>query len=137
VLTGIRGREGLQVDAIGIMCAQVLSSGGLGPSVLQGTLTGGGGGTVKELSCAAGSVVTEFYVNYGAILNSVRVSCRPWNASKRQFESPLVFIGEIGALHLMDLNIHLACGAKTQPAAGIRGRSGSLVDSIGLICDEP
>jgi hypothetical protein len=137
VLTGLRGREGLQIDAIGVMCAPVLSDGTLGPSSATGTLTGGTGGQFKEVRCANGSVVSHLSVNYGTILNDVMIDCKVWNASTRQFGGTSVYIGEFGATRTQDHYISLSCDAKTQPAAGIRGRSGILVDAIGLICDEP
>lgn len=137
VLTGIRGREGMQIDAIGILCAPVLSSGQLGPTSTQGTLAGGSGGQFKELRCASGAVVVRLEVNYGTILNQIVVGCRPWNASTRKFEGATESVFEIGSLRLQDPWLLLTCEAKTQPGAGIRGRSGLLVDAIGLICDEP
>jgi hypothetical protein len=138
VLTGLRGRDGAQVDAIGVFCAPVLANGTLGPSSATGTLTGGGGGQSIEARCASGSVVSSLWVNYGVILNSIHVVCKAWTASTRQFGgAALDAAGIIGAVRLQDHDITLTCDAKTQPAAGIRGRSGWLVDAIGLICDEP
>jgi hypothetical protein len=60
VLTGLRGREGLQIDAVAIMCAPVLSNGTLGPTSAVGTLAGGGGGTFKEVRCALVLLSTTF-----------------------------------------------------------------------------
>lgn len=138
VLTGLRGRDGEQIDAIGLFCAPVLANGTLGPSSATGTLAGGGGGQSIEARCASGSVVSSLSVNYGIILNSILVVCKAWTASTRQFGGTgTTAAGVIGALRLQDHDIALTCDAKTQPAAGIRGRSGWLVDAIGLICDEP
>lgn len=138
VLTGLRGRDGQQVDAIGLFCAPVLANGTLGPSSATGTLTGGGGGQSIEARCASGSVVSSLWVNYGVILNSIHVVCKAWTASTRQFGGTAMdAAGLIGALRLQDHDITLTCDAKTQPGAGIRGRSGWLVDAIGLLCDEP
>jgi hypothetical protein len=137
VLTGLRGREGLQVDAIGVICAPVLSDGTLGPSSAIGTLTGGTGGQFKEARCANGSVISSLSVNYGTILNDVMVFCKVWNASTRQFGGSSAVAGELGTTRTQDHDISLACDARAQPGAGIRGRSGILVDAIGLICDEP
>jgi len=83
-------------------------------------------------------VVSGLSVNYGIILNNVMVLCKVWTASTRQFGgSSTVPSAGIGAIRLQDQDIALTCSARTQPGAGIRGRSGWLVDAIGLICDEP
>lgn len=135
VISGIRFRAGLQLDAIGLMCRPVNADGSLGAQTTVGTLVGGSGGESDTRSCPSGSVVVGAIINHGAWVDGVRLSCRPWNASTRSYAANgtvLAIAGRIGA----NLNIEL-CEVSTQPAVGIRGRSASLVDAIGFVCNEP
>lgn len=115
----------------------MLADGTLGPTSAVGTLAGGTGGTFKEAKCASGSVVYNLGVNYGTVANQVLVRCKTWNPSARTFGGTGAFSGELGAQRAQDPNISLTCSSNTQPGAGIRGRSGWIVDAIGLTCDEP
>jgi hypothetical protein len=137
VLTGLRGREGLQVDAVGILCAPVLKTGALGATRAIGDLIGGPGGTLKEFKCPTGTVVSALLMNHGALLNQVVVQCRHWNAVTRKFLGESRPAGELGAARLRDRVVTLGCDADTQPGAGIRGRSAVIIDAMGLVCDEP
>ena len=137
VLTGLRGREGLQVDAVGILCAPVLKNGALGATSVVGDLIGGIGGTLKEFKCPTGTVVSAFQMNYGMILNQVYVQCRHWNSVARKLVGGSTPAGELGNARLRDRLATLGCDADTQPVTGIHGRSAVIIDAIGLVCDEP
>lgn len=139
VLTGLRGRDGLVIDAIGILCAPVAASGDLGSTSAVGTLAGGGTGTYREIRCAWHSpVVAEIRVIFGTVVHQVWIYCRAWNRALRRFSGENVGGGMLGSKIIPDqAEILLSCAANTQPGAGIRGRSGLVVDAIGLICDEP
>jgi hypothetical protein len=138
VLTGLRGREGLQVDAVGILCAPVLKNGALGATSVVGDLIGGTGGTFKEFKCPTGTVVSAFSINYGMVLNQVYVQCRHWNSVARKLVGGSTPAGELGNAKLRDRLVTLGCDADTQPASGIRGRSATvIIDAMGLVCDEP
>jgi hypothetical protein len=105
------------------------------------SVAGGSGGTTFSRDCGAGhatgSVVSGLSVNYGTILNDVFVECKHWDAATRKFSGQVSFAGELGAIRTQEENIGLSCSASTQPGSGIRGRSGVLVNAIGLVCDEP
>lgn len=137
VLTGMRFRGGMFVDAIGIMCRPVLANGTLGPESTSGTLVGGSGGTSGSASCATGTVVTGASIYYGSIVDQVFLKCKTWNASSRSFSGVEITARPSAGSHTMSRGNQENCEAPTQPVNGIRGRANSLVDALGFICDEP
>ena len=139
VLTGFTYRDGLAVDAIGLLCRPVSANGSLGSESTVGTLAGGGGGTSGSWSCPSDQVITQVRIAYGTYVNEVLAWCQKWNASTRSFSGtktiPLSGAGSyptLGGTSRVE-----ECEAATQPAVGIRGRAHSLVDALGFICDEP
>jgi hypothetical protein len=137
VMTGLRGRSGAYVDAVGLLCAPVRSDGTLGSTSAVGELAGGGGGTFAELRCASGQVVSNIAIGYGSVVDHLAVYCRLWNAAARRFEGDFAVVGNLGVYRTGSQHVAATCSARVQPGAGIRGRRGMLVDAIGLICDEP
>jgi hypothetical protein len=138
VLTGLRFRGGLLVDAVGILCRPVLADGTLGPESNVGTLAGGGGGTAGTSSCGAGRVVSRAHIAYGTYVNFIDPYCQDWNAGTRRFGGTAYWSGvRVGSEMGGGTFTNEACEALTQPANGIQGRAHSLVDAIGLICNEP
>ena len=137
VLTGLRYRAGLLVDALGLLCRPVSSSRTLGPESTVGTLVGGGGGSSGSVSCASGTVVTGALIYHGSLVNGVQLTCRVWGAASRQFVVPSASVlGRFGG-GAPATPTGEACEATTQPASGFRGRAGLVVDAIGFVCDEP
>ena len=139
VLTGIRARVGLAIDAIGLKCRPVQANGSLGGETDVGSLAGGTGGTGTSGSCAQGSVIAQQDAT-GAILTIgyLRLTCFGWSASARTFGSQTGTINVITPAGYPLSNIGSdKCSRSTQPARAIRGRSGSLVDAFGLVCNEP
>lgn len=136
VLTGLRFRAGLFLDAVGLLCRPVNASGTLGPETTVGTLAGGGGGDSGSRSCKSGTVLTRVGIYVGSYVNTIFLSCRTWNATTRKVEGP-----HQGASALSGRNVgteHVEqCEASTQPMKSIRGRAAGLVDAIGFTCDEP
>lgn len=138
VLSGLRSRSGLVLDAVGIYCSAVRTDGTLSAPVAVGTLAGGSGGTPGGGACN-GVIAGQqgvFQVGMGiAILAGV---CYRWSPAARAFTGSgidykwLVSAGVFTAALRLD-----ACTEGTQPAVGIRGRAGSIVDSFGLKCNEP
>lgn len=137
VLTGLRYRAGLVVDAVGLLCRPVNTDGTLGSETTVGTLVGGGAGTSATTSCGSGRVATGAVIRHGSFVDRVALICLLWKASSRSFgggageEYASAGTG-IGAAKSTE-----RCEASTQPANGMRGRAHSLVDAIGFICDEP
>jgi hypothetical protein len=136
VLTGLRFRDGILVDAIGILCRPVLANGTLGPESTVGTLVGGAGGRSGSLSCPTGTVGSSAFIVHATFIDRVALRCKIWNASSRSLSGPERVTGAAGPPTSKPANDE-ACEAPTQPIVGIRGRANSLVDALGFICDEP
>jgi hypothetical protein len=115
----------------------VSSTGALGPESVVGLLAGGGGGTSTSFSCPSGSVVTGWKVRYGTYVDNIVIHCRQWKAATRSFDGPTVVVGTLGPTGDSGRSATSACESPKQPASGIRGRASSLVDAVGLDCDEP
>jgi hypothetical protein len=138
VLTGLRYREGLYVDALGLLCRPVSASGALGSQTTVGTLAGGGGGTSGTASCYAGYVVAGAEIWFGAWVDRVRLRCRRWDGGTRRFKSnDGQFTNIIGSPNTVARMTPTNCEDTSQPASGIRGRAHSLIDALGFVCDEP
>ena len=136
VLSGLRSRGGVLLDAVGLLCKPILANGSLGPETTVGTLAGGGGGTSGTVSCAASDVMTSVRIYHGAYVNAVAIVCRKWDAAGRKVTGD-----EDGRENTMGTRTGTSnaegCGAVTQPMRGIRGRSAGLVDAVGFTCNEP
>ena len=136
VLTGLRYRAGLLVDAVGLLCSPVLSNGALGPETTVGSLAGGGGGTSGAVSCASGNVVRQARIWHGSFVNGIQIVCKTWDAGSRKWLGADQYPARVGRNDTLNSDAE-SCTAPTQPASGIRGRASALVDAIGFICDEP
>ena len=138
VLSGLRGREGMVVDALGLLCRPVNASGVLGEETSVGSLAGGGGGTTEVKSCPAGKVVIGLYVKYGTYVDMIYLYCKAWNASTRTVGGTITTVALIGRGGVAGgATVDTKCGSNLQPASGIHGRASGLVDALGLMCDEP
>jgi hypothetical protein len=136
VLTGLRFRAGLSLDAIGLLCRNVNADGSLGTESAIGTLAGGGGGTAGSASCPAGTVGVGGKVYYGTYVDGLILYCRTWNKSTRSVAS--VNGGQANAGRFtLNTSKSSICELSTQPVVALRGREAGLVDAIGLTCDEP
>jgi hypothetical protein len=135
VLTGVRFRSGLSLDAIGLLCRPVNADGSLGSESTVGTLAGGGGGTAGFASCRTGSVVGSAYIMYGSYVSGVTLTCYAWEKSTRSY---LAYAGVVNAGRIgFSGGATTSCEQKSQPVVALRGREASLVDALGLICNEP
>ena len=135
VLVGFEYRTGLVIDALSLICRPINSvSGLLGNDTQIGTKVGGSGGTQGVATCSSNSVVAGLRIDYGSVLNGIRLTCRDWRASLREWGSTetVKWIGKAGGNSEVE-----KCSYQFQPAVGIRGRSGMVVDAIGLVCNEP
>jgi hypothetical protein len=136
VLSGMRYRAGLVIDAVGLLCRPVNADGSLGSETTIGTLAGGGGGSSGSASCPSGKVVTGAMIYHGTYVSRIVLFCRAWVPATRRFgaattETQAGFGPGTGA------RSDARCEASAQPARAIRGREASLVDAIGFVCDEP
>ena len=134
VLTGFRYRSGLTLDGIGpIKCRPIRSDGTLGAEVLAGSLAGGNGGTLANKSCGADQVVVAQAAPAPGF-SALTFFCVRWSAtSKAWFGSPV----GLGLVSSTASTPRSTCSSSTQPATGIRGRHGMIIDAIGLVCKTP
>ena len=132
VLTGFRYRSGLVLDGVSIKCRPVRSDGTLGTEVLVGTQAGGNGGTLANKSCSSNQVIVSQRAAGGVAVLSF--FCVRWSATSRAgFGS-----GDVLAITGQPFSAAAhACSSSTQPATGIRGRHGMIIDAIGLVCGTP
>ena len=136
VLTGLQYRSGLVVDAVSLLCRTVRSDGTLGSQSAIGSAAGGSGGSGGIAQCDAGTVVMGAQIFYGSYVNGVVLRCRTWGPAKRKFgDQPTETPRSFGSLSGSSTAEN--CELNTQPAVAIRGRAHSLVDAIGLTCNEP
>ena len=135
VMTGFQYRKGLVIDGIGLLCRPVQSNGTLG-SESAGSMAGGGGGSFGTRSCAAGSVVVGGVVEYGSVIETVRIRCREWKAATRSYGTTEVVVSLVGNNATLSIG-RTKCDNATQPVVSIRGRAGLVVDAVGFTCDEP
>lgn len=126
VLVGVRGRKGDWLDQLQAVCVRYDSFGWLGGTITNSV--GGSGGSSFSAICPPHTAVRGIKGNYGWYVNQLTLRCRP--------------LGTVGTPQI----IH-ASGSVTGPnsfnaeycpnskhARGIRGKAGTSVDSVGLIC---
>ncbi|HEX6050068.1 MAG TPA: hypothetical protein VFZ21_12395 [Gemmatimonadaceae bacterium] len=145
VLTGIRARRSTTLDAIGVRCRPVQSNGTLGPEVDVGPVWGGPGGRAFAASCSSSNVIAEQVARFdGTQLSALRYHCFRWDAATRRWNATsgrrtaIVVIAPTAAPPASSTNdTSTPCPATARPADGVRGRSGMVVDAIGIRCDLP
>jgi hypothetical protein len=151
VLTGLRVRAGLVIDALGIKCRPVNANGSLGGENDIGSFTGGSGGVSSSGSCPQGSVVMGQHgtsmMPTGLAMFSLE--CRRWDAAERRWTgSPTAAIrvltgssGPVGLAVLLNsaavTTAFTRCSRATQPVVLLRGRAAAVIDAAGTTCNEP
>jgi hypothetical protein len=77
-------------------------------------------------------------LKYGTYVDYISLHCENWNPATRTYAGGLIGSGRIGRAGVEGGTVKTSeCESNKQPASGIRGRAGGLVDAIGLECDEP
>lgn len=144
VLTGIRARRSATLDAIGVRCRPVQSNGTLGPEVDAGPVWGGPGGRAFAASCGSSNVIAEQVARFdGTQLSALRYHCFRWDAATRRWDASgrrtaIIVVASMAAPAASSTNdTSTPCPATARPADGVRGRSGMVVDAIGIRCDLP
>jgi len=136
VLTGLQGRQGMVIDRIGVLCRPVRPDGSLGSETTVGGEVGGRGGNAAAVSCGSGRVLSALFILYGTYVDSVQIGCRTWHAGTRSMSGAIAYGQKLGGSGSPTPQ-RISCGSDRQPGAGILGRAGNVVDSIGLVCNEP
>jgi hypothetical protein len=141
VLTGLRYRYGILIDAIGLLCRPVNADGTLGSQVSVGTMVGGGGGDAYTMSCPSGEVAMGANFNHGTYVTGMMLHCRRWAPATRTYASSAAG----GAGHIVNGRGYVStsrfaeelCERTDQPFVAIRGRAAMFVDAVGFTCNEP
>jgi hypothetical protein len=150
VLSGIRARAGLVIDALGIKCRPVNADGSLGGENEIGSLAGGTGGILSSGSCPQGSVVAGQGGARGIPtgLGFFELRCRRWDPATRRWTGSITayvrVISGSGAPKIIfatspnsTINETADCSRAVQPAVLLRGRAGTIIDAAGFTCNEP
>ena len=144
VLTGVRVRRGITLDAIGIRCRPVQTNGSLGAEVDAGPVWGGPGGAQGAMSCGTGSVIADQVARFNGVhLSDLRYHCYRWDAGTRRWDirdkriAIVVLPTAAVAGSPLTNGTATACPFPARPADGVRGRSGMIVDAVGIRCDAP
>ena len=146
VLTGIRTRAGLVIDALGIKCRPVNANGTLGGENEIGSLAGGTGGILSSGSCPQGSIVAGqggARLPVGVAIFELR--CRRWDAGTRRWTGSVtayvrVISGSGSPAVLLAANSTTGgvdCSRAGPPVVLLRGRAGTVIDAAGFTCNEP
>ncbi|MGD9923385.1 MAG: hypothetical protein AB7V13_18365 [Pseudorhodoplanes sp.] len=133
VLVGFSMRLGSAMDAIGPICARMRKSGKtLRPTTVP-AFTGGGGGAGQVVACPFNSFVHNLnvFVDRCEIVNHVEIRCRNLKNSAPFAKWRSTPHGGTPAR-----NYEVHCQVNQIPN-GIHGKSGGLVDSLGMLCDLP
>jgi hypothetical protein len=139
VLSGIRYRRGLVLDAVGIKCRPIRNDGTLGSEISVGTMTGGNGGTAGSESCPSNTaIVSQAGASQGGVGVGILVlGCFEWFPASRSWGGSRLTHLAIKTGGALPALVTSTCSSGSQPATGIRGRHGSVVDSFGLRCNTP
>lgn len=137
VLTGLRARVGLVIDAVGIRCRPLRTDGTLGAETNGGDYAGGSGGTERIRSCPAGTVAVGQRIGVKMAIIHISIFCRTWNPATRTTS------GTRTALEVVTLPNGIwdapaeQCTSDSQPLGGIRARAGGILDAVGFTCRRP
>ena len=140
-MTGFRARSGLALDAIGLLCRPVGDDGQLGGEEAVGALAGGTGGTASSARCPRDSVAAGATVYHStSVVVGLTITCRNWIASSRRFgtsSTTRLAVGIVAATTGLAVARGGMCAEDLQPIRNLHGRSGTLVDALGITCNEP
>ncbi len=132
ILVGAKGKFGAFVDRVQGICATVNEI--LMPEDDGATAAAGGSGGTEEFEqrCPSGHAVGGLRVKTGSFVDSLRIRCGRLQADGTigGLSTHPIRAGGSGGGASTDLNC-----PNNLPARGLRGRSGSFIDRIGLRCD--
>ncbi len=137
MMTGLHGRTGAGVDAIGPICNQ-LPGYGNGAEV-RPAANGGSGGQNFVRKCKAGEVLSSLTVRAGQVVEQIVMRCAPvvQIVSGQPLKAGQAIAGHVASNPIgsrpRSTSVNAACGSD-RLAVGLSLRSGTMVDRIGLRC---
>ncbi len=132
-LNGIQGRSGTLVDRVNAVCARQST---IGEVVATNFLSsnGGSGGTAFDLRCPRGWAVTGLQGRAASVVDRIQLICAPVETDGTVLlAAERVDQFKAGGTGGTSFSLHCA---GDRPARSIRGKAGSLIDSIGLGCED-
>ena len=137
VMTGLRVRFGIMLDAIGIRCRRINANGTLGSEFDDGSMMGGTGGTVRVTSCPSGTVIVGQRLVRSLVppfgLVQVGFTCRGWSPTLRTTYGATAVV----VVWKSNLSAHGTsddCSAPSRPVRRVRTRAGIYVNAAGFTC---
>jgi hypothetical protein len=131
VLVGVRGRESNFIHRLTPLCVKVDDRGTWNADVIGRGATGGDDGQPFSRVCPANQAVSGFTAKTDLFVNNLLLQCRPLASAGRFGAAPASALagagGSTGSVQ------ERAC-ANDQPAHGLVGRSGTLIDGMALSC---
>jgi hypothetical protein len=132
-LVGLVVRAGHWIDQVAPIFAELSEDGSIGPEVV-GPAFGGMGGSLQELHCSPGHVVTGIQTRSGNFVDAVRLYQSRWDGTTIDLSQSrwTSWIGapNMGGVERIERMVE-PHGAAI--AVGIAGRSGHYVDNLTLI----
>ena len=134
VLIGIRGYSGSWIDNVQAVCARVAANKVAGGNP-EGPSFGGAAGQFNNYAyCLPETIATGLSVTETAdrsVLGAIRFGCFDFVTRQLGYSSSIVAGDSLKAIGTSQ-----SCPTNTV-AVGIRGRAGTYVDALGLICGNP
>src|SRR5262245_7496573 len=93
-------------------------------------------GGALAAACRAGYVIASLEIRAATYVELIVLRCRLWDATARHFTGGDIDQIAYGNQASGAGRFVSQCEFAIQPMVGIRGRTGNLVDAIGILCDE-
>lgn len=132
ILVGIHGRAGSYIDQVQGFCARFERGGWMGAPRRTAT-AGGATGTGFDQVCPTGQAVVGLAGRAKSFVDQLQVICSRLNPDGTTSGTESLALAPAGGSGGDPYQMH--CG--TDPARGLQGRAGSLVDRIALPCRRP
>ena len=139
LLIGLRIWQGSALDAIMPVCGEFTDDGRrVNGNTFAGSKFGGGGGSEKLILCPEASVVRGIKITTQSTVGNVHLLCRnltsgQWTEAGTGWTKESGGAGGFTTSPMQYEGQAFNCG-ENEVGYGLHGRSGNLVDSVGLIC---
>jgi hypothetical protein len=132
VLVGVHGRAGSYVDQVQALCARFERGGWTGTPRRTAT-AGGASGTGFDQVCPTGQAVWSIAGRAASFVDQLQVICKELDPDGSVADTGQLALPPAGGSGGAPYQLH--CSG--DPARGLQGRAGSLVDRIALPCRRP
>lgn len=133
VMVGVRVHAGSWLDSIAPRCVSVTNAGAWTGAVRTLAPAGGGGGSLVTLDCPRDHAISGFSGRAGTLVDQLRLECRRLvSRNALQIEGAPRRTGRVGGTGGKAFGPFHCPGHL--PVTAMRGRSGSYVDQVRLLC---